>query len=55
MHVCNGCAGLCRTCEIFGVSELVIDNAKILDDALFQSLSVTSEKWITVTEVRISP
>ncbi|XP_064403446.1 probable methyltransferase TARBP1 isoform X4 [Halichondria panicea] len=46
--------GLCRTCEIFGVSELVIDNAKILGDVLFQSLSVTSDKWITITEVRLN-
>ena len=43
--------GLCRTCEIFGVSELVISNLKVLDDKLFQNLSVTSDKWIKVTEV----
>ena len=43
--------GLCRTCEIFGVSELVISNSKILEDKQFKNLSVTSEKWVTVTEV----
>ena len=48
------CAGLCRTSEIFGVSEIVLDNVKILGDVQFQSLSVTAEKWITVTEVIIS-
>ncbi len=31
----------------------MIDNAKILEDVLFQSLSVTSDKWITITEVFI--
>ncbi len=31
----------------------MIDNAKILEDVLFQSLSVTSDKWITITEVLV--
>jgi tRNA G18 (ribose-2'-O)-methylase SpoU len=45
--------GLSRTCEIFGVTELVIGNKNILEDALFQALSVTSERWLNITEVRV--
>jgi tRNA guanosine-2'-O-methyltransferase len=45
--------GLSRTCEIFGASELIIGNTKIVDDPSFQSLSVTAEKWINLSEVRI--
>lgn len=44
-------AGLCRTCEIFGVNELVVSNLKLLEEKQFQSLSVTAEKWIKITEV----
>lgn len=44
-------AGLCRTCEIFGVGELVLSNLKLLEEKQFQSLSVTAEKWIKLTEV----
>ena len=47
------CEGLSRTCEIFGVTELVIGNKNILEDALFQALSVTSERWLNITEVGI--
>ncbi|PVD26269.1 hypothetical protein C0Q70_13939 [Pomacea canaliculata] len=43
--------GLCRTSEIFGVSEFVIGNLSYLNDHVFQSLSVTAEKWIPITEV----
>lgn len=50
-HIYTFVLGLCRTCEIFGVSELVLGNIKVLEEKEFQSLSVTAEKWITVTEV----
>ena len=43
--------GLCRTCEVFGVSELIVDNLSILQDREFQSLSVTAEKWLVISEV----
>ena len=43
--------GLCRTSQIFGLSEVVISNKKVLEETQFQSLSVTAEKWLTVTEV----
>ncbi|XP_076463915.1 tRNA (guanosine(18)-2'-O)-methyltransferase TARBP1-like [Babylonia areolata] len=44
--------GLCRTSEIFGVSEFVVGNFSYLKDRTFQCLSVTAEKWIPVTEVQ---
>jgi hypothetical protein len=44
--------GLARTCEIFGVSELVLSNIKVLEEKQFQSLSVTAEKWLAIKEVQ---
>ena len=44
--------GLARTCEIFGVNELVLSNVKVLEEKQFQSLSVTAEKWLTIKEVQ---
>ncbi|KAM9364092.1 putative methyltransferase TARBP1 [Pholidichthys leucotaenia] len=44
--------GLCRTCEIFGASALVLDNLKHLHDKNFQSLSVSSELWLPLLEVK---
>ncbi|CAG0895059.1 unnamed protein product [Darwinula stevensoni] len=44
--------GLCRTCEVFGVSQLVLASFKYIDDPQFQSLSVTAEKWISMLEVK---
>ena len=43
--------GLCRTCQIFSVQGLVLSNLKILEEKQFQSLSVTSEKWLSLSEV----
>jgi tRNA guanosine-2'-O-methyltransferase len=45
--------GISRTCEIFGVKELVIGSLKYLEDKTFQSLSVTSEKWLNIKEVSV--
>lgn len=44
--------GLCRTCEIFGVTTLVLGNLRVLQDSQFQSLSVSSEKWLNIVEVQ---
>ncbi|KAJ0066732.1 hypothetical protein NL108_002366, partial [Boleophthalmus pectinirostris] len=44
--------GLCRTCEIFGASALVLDNLRHVNDKQFQSLSVTSERWLPLLEVK---
>lgn len=43
--------GISRTCEIFNVKELVIGNIRYLEDKSFQTLSVTSEKWLNIKEV----
>ncbi len=43
--------GLCRTCEIFGVSTLTVGALRYLDDANFKSLSVSSEKWLDIQQV----
>ena len=43
--------GLCRTCEIFGVSEFVIANARLVDDIQFKGLSVCAENWLRISEV----
>uniref|UniRef100_UPI00358F8850 probable methyltransferase TARBP1 isoform X1 n=2 Tax=Myxine glutinosa TaxID=7769 RepID=UPI00358F8850 len=45
--------GLCRTCEIFGVSSFVIESLQHLADKQFQSLSVTAEQWICIKEVKV--
>ncbi|XP_068424290.1 probable methyltransferase TARBP1 isoform X2 [Clinocottus analis] len=44
--------GLCRTCEIFGASALVLDNLRHVSDKHFQSLSVSSELWLPLLEVK---
>ncbi|KAL3874090.1 hypothetical protein ACJMK2_037153 [Sinanodonta woodiana] len=43
--------GLCRTSEIFGVSEFVLGKLSYTEDKAFQSLSVTAHKWLNITEV----
>ncbi|XP_075555672.1 tRNA (guanosine(18)-2'-O)-methyltransferase TARBP1 isoform X2 [Dermacentor variabilis] len=45
--------GLCRTCEVFGVNEFVVGSLKYLEDRNFQGLSVSAEKWITISEVKV--
>ncbi|CEP13385.1 hypothetical protein [Parasitella parasitica] len=44
-------AGLCRTCEIFNASQLVVPSLKIKDDVAFTSVSVASERWMPMIEV----
>ncbi|XP_063048318.1 probable methyltransferase TARBP1 [Engraulis encrasicolus] len=44
--------GLCRTCEIFGASGLVLDSLRHVSDKQFQALSVSSELWLPIMEVR---
>lgn len=43
--------GLCRTCEVFGVSKFIIGSMRYLEDKTFEMLSVTSHKWINIEEV----
>ena len=44
--------GLCRTSEIFGISEFVVGSIRHVKDPAFQSLSVTAHKWIPIREVQ---
>uniref|UniRef100_A0A1I7S3E5 SpoU_methylase domain-containing protein n=1 Tax=Bursaphelenchus xylophilus TaxID=6326 RepID=A0A1I7S3E5_BURXY len=44
--------GLCRTCEVFGVSALVLSNENIISDQNFKALSMSAEKWIPIIEVK---
>lgn len=44
--------GLCRTCEIFGASGLVLDSLRHISDKHFQALSVSSELWLPLLEVK---
>jgi len=43
--------GICRTCEIFGVKELVLSSLRITEDKLFRELAVTADKWLNIKEV----
>ena len=51
LYSCFSIVGLCRTSEIFGVSEYVLGKMRHMDDKAFQGLSVTAHKWIPITEV----
>lgn len=44
--------GLARTSEIFCARELILGSTKYTENKEFQSLSVSSEKWITIDEVK---
>ncbi|XP_071455025.1 probable methyltransferase TARBP1 isoform X2 [Hetaerina americana] len=44
--------GLCRTCEAFGVTEYVLGSLKNIEDPQFQNLSVSAERWISISEVK---
>lgn len=44
--------GLCRTCEIFGAKALVLDSLRHVNDKQFQALSVSSELWLPLLEVK---
>ena len=45
-------ANLTRTCEVFGIHELAINNARLLQDEEFRSITVTADKWMPVIEVK---
>ncbi|ETW53935.1 hypothetical protein PFUGPA_03808 [Plasmodium falciparum Palo Alto/Uganda] len=45
-------AGLCRTCEIFNVKKLLIDNINIIKDYQFQKISSTANKWMNIKELK---
>jgi tRNA G18 (ribose-2'-O)-methylase SpoU len=43
--------GLCRTCEIFGITELIVPNMRITNDEMFKTLCVTADKWMRLNAV----
>lgn len=45
-------AGLARTSEIMNASSLVIGNAEVCQTEEFKGISVTSEKWLPIYEVK---
>lgn len=45
-------AGLARTSEIFAVSKLVVPDAKMISDPLFDQISSSAGRWIGVDEVK---
>ncbi|KAM8814475.1 putative methyltransferase TARBP1 isoform 4-T4 [Rhynchonycteris naso] len=44
--------GLCRTCEVFGASVLVVSNLQCVHNKQFQHLSVSAEQWLPLVEVK---
>ncbi|XP_029056687.1 probable methyltransferase TARBP1 [Monodon monoceros] len=44
--------GLCRTCEVFGASALVVGSLQCVRDKQFQHLSVSAEQWLPLVEVK---
>lgn len=49
------CAGLCRTCEVFGAAALVVGSLQCVSDRQFQHLSVSAEQWLPLLEVGVTP
>lgn len=45
-------AGLARTSEIMNASSLIIPNAAVTTNDEFKGISVTSEKWLPIYEVK---
>jgi tRNA G18 (ribose-2'-O)-methylase SpoU len=43
-------ANLTRTCEVFGISGLVIPNKKILEHNDYKNVTMTAEKWLPLYE-----
>ena len=44
-------AGLCRTCEMLHASSLVVADKTSFTDAQFAPISLSTEKWLPITEV----
>lgn len=45
-------AGLCRTSEVFGATSLILPSLEFIDDPTFKNISLTSERWMDVQEVK---
>eukprot|EP00160_Parvularia_atlantis_P002499 Unigene12072_Nuclearia_a/m.36715 Unigene12072_Nuclearia_a/g.36715 ORF Unigene12072_Nuclearia_a/g.36715 Unigene12072_Nuclearia_a/m.36715 type:complete len:1543 (-) Unigene12072_Nuclearia_a:72-4700(-) len=44
--------GICRTCEIFNASKLVLADTRVVDNPQFKNVSVTAENWLPIEEVQ---
>lgn len=44
--------GIARTCEIFGVKKLIVFNKEVVKDKSFKSLSMSSENWLDIEEIK---
>lgn len=42
---------LARTGEIFGINELIVPTAKIIESDQFKSISVTAERWLKISDL----
>lgn len=45
--------GLARTCEIYAVKKMIINDNKVITNKEFKSLSMTSQNWIDLVEVKV--
>lgn len=45
-------AGLCRTAEIFAAAALVLPDSKVVESKDFQTVCMTSDRWIDLSEVQ---
>ena len=45
-------AGLTRTCEIFGVQQLIVNDINIINDTEYQSVAVTAHKWLDIKQIQ---
>ncbi|XP_066156354.1 uncharacterized protein [Euwallacea fornicatus] len=45
--------GLSRTCEVFGIKDIVFNDISVTSDKEFKSLSMSSESWINAIEVKV--
>jgi tRNA guanosine-2'-O-methyltransferase len=47
-------AGLARTCEVFRARTLVVNDASIVTDGEFKSISRTAENWMPIVECKVA-
>ncbi|KRT83523.1 hypothetical protein AMK59_4346 [Oryctes borbonicus] len=46
--------GIARTCEIYGVKQLIVPDRKVINTKEFKSLSMSAEHWVNILEVKQS-
>lgn len=45
--------GLSRSCEVFGVKNLVLNSNTVVRNQEFQSVSMSSENWVDILEIKL--